>query len=217
LGVERAAEVSSNSNYWRKGTAVFVQVFQAKVRDRDLWARQAEVWRREIKPKTKGFLGFTSGVTADGQMITVVRFKSAEAAKADSDLPEQGAWLEETTQAFDGEVTFHDCVEVDELFEGGSNSAGFVQVMQGRAKDQQRMRSEEKAMEPELRQLRPDLIGATTAWHGDGGFTQVAYFTSEAEARKNERVMGESSFFQKFMSLIDGEMKFYDFTDPDFE
>jgi len=79
------------------------------------------------------------------------------------------------------------------------------------------MRSEEKVIEPELRKIRPDLIGVTTAWHGDGGFTQVAYFASEAEARKNEKVMAESPFFQNFMSLIDGDMEFYDLPNPVFE
>ena len=71
---------------------MFVQVFQAKVRDADLWARRVETWRREIRPKMTGFLGFTSGITADGDMITVVRFKSEETARVDNDLPEQEAW-----------------------------------------------------------------------------------------------------------------------------
>jgi hypothetical protein len=196
---------------------MFVQVFQAKIRDADLWERRVATWRQEIKPKTTGFLGFTSGVTADGQMITVVRFTSEEAAKVDNDLPEQGAWFEETTKAFDGEVTFHDCREVDEMFGGGSDDAGFVQVMQGRAKDQEQMRTRGKDLEPEMHKLRPDVIGGTVAWHGDGGFTQVVYFTSRDEARTNEQAMAESPVFQEFMSLIDGDLTFYDLTNPDFE
>jgi hypothetical protein len=197
--------------------AMFVQVFQAKVRDTDLWARRVEAWRREIKPKTTGFLGFTSGVTADGEMITVVRFKSEETAKVDSELPEQGTWFEETSKAFDGDVTFHDCRDVDVLFDGGSNDAGFVQIMQGRAKDQEEMRSRQNDMEPELRKVRPDLIGAIIAWHGDGNFTQVAYFPSEQEARKNEQAMATSPVFEQFMALIDGNLTFYDITKPDLE
>jgi hypothetical protein len=195
---------------------MFVQVFQAKVRDADLWARQSDVWRAEIRPKTTGFLGFTSGVTSDGEMITVVRFTSAESAQVDSDLPEQGAWFEATTKAFAGEVTFHDCNDVDVLLDGGSDDAGFVQVMQGRAKDQEQMRGQMRDMESELREVRPDLMGATMAWHGDGGFTQVAYFTSEAEARTNEQAMAQSPVLARFMSLVDGDMTFYDLTGPDF-
>jgi hypothetical protein len=196
---------------------MFVQVFQAKIKDADLWARRVATWRKEIRPKTTGFLGFTSGVTADGQMITVVRFTSQEAAKVDNDLPVQGAWFEETTKAFDGDVTFHDCAEVDEMFGGGSDAAGFVQVMQGRAKDQARMRTRGKELEPELHKLRPDVLGGTVAWHGDGGFTQVVYFTSQEEARKNEQVMAESQIFEEFMSFIDGDLTFHDLTRPDFE
>ena len=55
---------------------MFIQVFQAPLSDADLWSRQVDTWRREIRPKTTGFLGFTSGVTAEGYMITLARFKS---------------------------------------------------------------------------------------------------------------------------------------------
>ena len=196
---------------------MFIQVFQGKLRDADLWSRQVEKWRREIKPKTTGFIGFTSGVTAEGYVITVVRFRSEEAAKVDNDLPKQGAWFEQASKAFDGEVVFHDCREVDVLLDGGSNSAGFVQIIQGRAKDQKQMRGQAKETETELRQIRSDLIGATVAWHGDGGFTQAAYFTSEQEARQNEQAMARSPFYGRFMSMIDGDPAFYDLRSPVFE
>ena len=196
---------------------MFVQVFQGKVSDADLWARQVEKWSKEIKPKTTGFLGFTTGTTADGHMITIVRFESEEKARVDSELAEQGAWFEQTTQAFDGEITFHDCAQVDFLLAGGSDEAGFVQVMQGRAKDQQKMRGLQKDMEAALRELRPDLLGATIAWHGDGGFTQASYFTSEQEARANEQASARSPLFEQLMSLIHGDLTFYDLTDVAFE
>jgi hypothetical protein len=196
---------------------MFVQVFQAKVRDADLWARQVSTWRQEVRPKTIGFLGFTSGVTTDGQMITAARFKSEDSARVDNDLPEQAAWFEETSKAFNGDVTFHDCRDVDVILDGGSNQAGFVQIMQGRAKNQEDMRAEEKAMEAELHEVRPDLIGGFTAWHGDRRFTQVIYFQSEQEARKNEQVMAESPLYEQFLSLIDGDLTFYDLPTPDLE
>jgi hypothetical protein len=75
-------------------------------------------------------------------MITLARFRSEEAVKVDNDLPEQGAWIEVTSKAFEGEVTFHDCREVDSLLDGGSDDAGLVQIMQGRAKDEKQMRHE---------------------------------------------------------------------------
>ncbi len=196
---------------------MFVQVFQAKVGDPALWAERVGVWRREIRPKTTGFLGYTSGVTTDGEMVTVVRFESAEAAKVDNDLPEQGAWFEATAKAFAGEVTFHDCTEVDVLGGGGSDAAGFAQVMQGRANDEAFMRRRLPELEPELRAVRPELIGGLIAWHGDGGgFTEVVYFTSEEAARKGEVAMAETSLPETFGSMIDGALTFFDLTDPDF-
>ena len=195
---------------------MFVQVFQAKVRDPGAWLRRGEIWRKEIRPKTTGFLGYTSGVTDDREMITVARFKSEDAAKADNDLAEQGAWFEESSKLFDGAVTFHDCRDADVLLDGGSDDAGFVQVMQGRAKDQENMRTRMKEIEPELRRVRPDLLGGTIAWHGDGGFTQVAYFASEAQARQGEQEMAATDLREQFMSLVEGDLRFYDLNSPDF-
>ena len=104
------------------------------------------------------------------------------------------------------------------MFGGGSNDAGFVQVMQGRVKDQDEMRRRDKEMQPELRKMRPDIIGGVTAFHGDGGgFTSATYFTSEAEARNGEKEMGESDMFKEFMSMFEGELTFYDLTEPQFD
>lgn len=194
---------------------MFVQVFQGQLADVDYWDRQCVRWRKEIKPLTTGFLGYTSGVTADKYAITIVRFEDEAKAQADSSLPEQGAWFEETQKAFSGEVIFHDCNEVDVMFGGGTNDAGFIQVIQGRAVDQERFRAESKQAEAELRKLRPDLIGGLTAWHGDGSFTDVAYFTSEAEARKNEKAMEGSPLMEQYQSMFDGEPAFYDLTKLD--
>ena len=38
-----------------------------------------------------------------------------------------------------------------------------------------------------LAEMRPDLIGAVTAYFGDNEFTELAYFTSEEAAREGER------------------------------
>jgi hypothetical protein len=37
-----------------------------------------------------------------------------------------------------------------------------------------------------LARMRPDVIGGTVGWPGDGSFVQTVYFTSEGEARKAE-------------------------------
>jgi len=194
---------------------MFVQVISGKVKDADLMARQSERWISEIKPGVKGYLGSTTGVTPDGRSITLARFESAEAAAANSGNPQQTAWWNETSKAYDGEPTFIDCTDVDTMFGGGSNDAGFVQVIQGRAKDEAAMRSEIGAMESELRSHRPDILGMTIAWHGDGGgFTQAVYFRSEAETRKMETATENDEMREQYMSMFAGPPTFFDLRTP---
>jgi hypothetical protein len=195
---------------------MFVQVIQGQLVDVDLWRSTGETWRTQLKPKSVGFLGSTSGVTAGGYAITMARFESESAARANSVLPEQDEWFAQVAKAYDGEVTFHDCSEVDLLFGGGSDQAGFVQIIQGRAKDQAAMRAG-GPNEDELHKLRPDLLGGVIAWHGDGAFTQASYFTSEREARENEKAMADSPMMGEFMALIDGTPTFYDLAEVTFD
>ncbi|MDQ1521593.1 MAG: hypothetical protein QOI55_2666 [Actinomycetota bacterium] len=196
---------------------MFIQVIQGKVSDPDHLNRQLQRWRTEIKPGATGYLGATGGVTADGRSISLVRFDSETAADANSTRPEQGAWWNETAKAFDGEISFHNCREVDTAFGGGSNNAGFVQVMQGRANNETEMRRRVAALEDRLRERRPDILGMAIGWHGDGGFTQAVYFTSQDAARKGEAATENDDLRHEFMSLIDGEMTFFDLTAPDID
>jgi hypothetical protein len=196
---------------------VFIQIIQGTVSDAEALRRSIARWQKEIKPGAEGYLGSTSGVTADGRSITLVRFESEAAARANSERPEQGAWWSEASKAFGDDVTFHDCEEVDIAFGGGTDSAGFVQVIQGRAKDQAEMRRVGTEVEEDLHALRPDILGITIAWHGNGGFTQAVYFTSQEAARAAETGMQGSELSRRFMLLMDGEMTFYDLTEPDFD
>ena len=165
---------------------MFVQVVEGRVRDRDAMRARADQWVRELGPSATGWLGTTAGVADDGTFVAVVRFESEAAAQANSDRPEQGAWWEETKAHFDGDVTFTNCPDVDTFGAGGSDDAGFVQVMQGRA-DRERVAAEMPALEEPMRRMRPDVIGGIAAWPGDGTFIQVVYFSSEEEARQGER------------------------------
>jgi len=194
---------------------MFVQVIQGKVKDADLLARQSERWVAEIKPGVKGYLGSTTGVTPDGRAITIARFESAQAAAANSGNAQQTAWWNETAKAYDGEPTFVDCTEIDTLFGGGSDDAGFVQVIQGRAKDQAAMRKEVTSMETALRTERPDILGITMAWHGTAGdFTQVVYFRSEAETRQAEKAKENDELRRRYESLFAGPPTFFDLRTP---
>jgi len=167
---------------------MFVQVITAKVVDPDGLARQMERWERELRPGAEGFLGGTSGVTDDGRFIALARFESEEAARRNSDRPEQGAWWAETEKTLE-DVRFQNGTNVVTMRGGGSNDAGFVQVMRGRVLDAAKLdelTSRAGEFEAALANHRPDVIGDITVVHDDGTYTDAVYFTSEAEARQNE-------------------------------
>jgi hypothetical protein len=197
---------------------MFVQVVQGKAKDAAGLKKQWERWDQEIKPGATGYLGSTGGVTADGEFITLARFESQDAAKANSDRPEQTKWWEETSQYLDDPM-FHDCTEVELMKDGGSDQAGFVQVIQGKVTDVEKARALDREGQDQMNEMRPDVIGGVVAWHPENGrFTNAIYFTSEAEARAKEKESSDSPEFQKFMSewqaISDGEPKFLDITEP---
>ncbi len=164
---------------------MFVQMIEGRVGDVDGLRRHVETWMSDLAPGADGFLGTTGGVTADGTFVAVVRFESEAAARANSDRPEQGAWWDQAKGSFDGEVTFTDCPEVDTFGAGGSDDAGFVQIIKGRA-DRSAVAPFAQELEETIRRRRPDVIGGIIGWLGDATFVQVVYFTSEAEARTAE-------------------------------
>jgi hypothetical protein len=197
---------------------MFIQIIQGTVTDPDALQRSVERWRTEIKPGARGYLGSTGGVTPDGRGITIVRFESAADAQANSDRPEQAAWWNEASKAFGDDITFHNCNEVEALLGGGNDSAGFVQVLQGRTNDEAGMRKIGLASQDELHALRPDILGVVIAFHGDGGFTQVIYFSSHDAARTGEKAMQESpELGQRLRSTTDGDITFFDLDEPDFD
>jgi hypothetical protein len=166
---------------------MFIQTIQGHVSDADELKAGLDKWARELAPRAIGWLGTTSGVTADGTFIALVRFDSAESARRNSDRPEQHQWWMETAKLFSGEVIFRDSREVELMAGGGSDQAGFVQVIQGKVSDEARVRDLDRRMLPRLSELRPDVLGGVNAYHGDGAFTTAVYFTSEQAAREGER------------------------------
>ncbi|MGH3586863.1 MAG: hypothetical protein ACRDQ0_11115 [Pseudonocardia sp.] len=168
---------------------MFVQVFQGHVTDAGQVRQALDDWMERLAPDAEGWLGSTGGVIDDGTFVGVARFASAEAAQRNSGRALQGEWWSGLSKLFSGEAEFHDCSEVDTARGGGSDQAGFVQVIQGRATDVARLRELTSAFDQRFPDLRPDLLGFTSALHNgeEGAFTQVAYFTSEAEARGGEK------------------------------
>jgi hypothetical protein len=195
---------------------MFVQAFEGRVADRDGLRRQLERWMSELRSDAKGFLGSTAGVTDDGAALVFARFETSSDAKANSERPEQGQWWAETEKCFDGEVTFTDSDDVDSFLAGGSNEAGFVQVMKGRGTDRARMRTLDEQFEAYAPSFRPDLLGGYRMWTGPDSYIEVAYFTSESEARVGEskeppaELAAQMGDFEALMANVE----FVDLRDP---
>lgn len=197
---------------------MFVQVIQGKATDPDAVMQAMDAWDRDLRPGAIGFLGSTAGISPSGEFFASARFESEEAARANSDRPEQGEWWASMEKGL-SDVLFHDCTEVEEYAGGGSNDAGFVQVIQGKVTDVDRARELDRDMEDWMPGTRPDVLGSYTAWHPENGrFTSVIYFTSEAEARENEKKMNDDPQAQKSFEMMqeisDGEPHFIDLPDP---
>ena len=166
---------------------MFIQVLEGTTNDAKALRERLDIWERDLRPGAIGYLGSTGGCTASGDCIMVVRFESREAAERNSARPEQTAWWEETAKCFDGPVTFHDTEDVQVMTHGELDEAHFVQVMEGHVSDHDRALALENDADPMLAELRPELLGSVMAMYDEDGFTQVAYFTSEEEARRGER------------------------------
>lgn len=166
---------------------MFVQVIQGRVTDPKEARAALDRWAQELAPGATGWLGTTAGVTDDGSFIAVARFASEDAARRNSDRPEQDQWWAETSKLFEGEATFRDSTDVDLDIYGDPDSAGFVQVIRGRSGDPARARELMGQNSDAWAAFRPDIIGSLGAAHDGGSYTAVLYFTSEAEAREGER------------------------------
>ena len=166
---------------------MFIQIIQGKCTRQDECREMGERWLRELAPGADGWLGGTYGFTDEDQFMAIVRFDSRESAQANGARPEQGAWWQEMERLFDGPVEFHDCDDVTLMLEGGSDDAGFVQVIRGKVDDATTMKKMMTDTEM-LHEMRPDIIGGTLAIEEDGTFIETIAFTDEESARRGEQV-----------------------------
>lgn len=194
---------------------MFIQIIQGRCSRQDELHALADEWRRDIAPGAAGWLGGTYGFTDDDLFVGIVRFESREAAMANSDRPEQGAWAERMMALMDGPMEFHDCDDVTLFLDSDADSAGFVQVIRGRVDDPERL----KAMLADtdtLHEMRPDIIGGSLAIEADGTFTETVAFTSEAEARERESMEMPAEMRDDLESVMQGAT-FYDLRHPWFD
>ena len=196
---------------------MFVQVIQGQVSDPEQARAALDRWARELAPGAGGWLGSTAGVTEDGRFIALARFESEEAARRNSDRPEQDRWWAETARLFTDEAAFKDSDDVVVDVIGEPDEAGFVQVMQGRASDADRARELMAQDSSEWAAFRPEIIGSVTVGHEGGAYTMAIYFTSEEAAREGERKEPPPELqaqMEEMAALSIGEPEFFDLRQP---
>jgi hypothetical protein len=196
---------------------VFVQVIQGQAPDAGKLRAALDRWAQELAPGATGWLGSTAGVTEDGRFIALARFESEEAARRNSDRPEQDRWWAETSQLLTGEATFEDSSDVTLDLAGNPDDAGFVQVIQGRGSDPDRARELMGQDSSAWAAFRPEIIGSVAVGHEGGAYTMAMYFTSEAAAREGERKEPPPELraqMEEMAALSVGEPEFFDLKQP---
>lgn len=194
---------------------MFVQVVEGRTSDAEALMALGERWQEDVRPGAVGYLGVTAGVTADGRAVAIVRFEDEASARANSARAEQTAWFEQMAKVYDGEPSFTESSDVTEWMGGGSNDAGFVQVMKSTGVDRATVERMDDAFEPFAKE-RPDLLGGLRIWTGPDSCIDVAYFTSEAEARKGEQAELPDEIKELMGELEQGlgETEYLDLTSP---
>ena len=199
-----------------KGTTMFVQVIHGAVRSESEAREMLDRWMDEIRPGAVGWLGTTAGLTSDGELMVIARFASEEEARRNSDRREQGAWWSEMEKQFTGSVTFHDCTDAALLLDGGSDDAGFVQVIQWPSAGSRTAAEFADLSGRLIREYRPDVIGGIVAVASDGTMFDVVFFSSEEEARRAEAepLPEEAEAQMQEMAGALGEPTYYDLSAP---
>jgi hypothetical protein len=164
---------------------VYIQMAQGKCDRQDEMRRIVDNWSAAMAER-EGWLGGTYGFTDDGRFVGVTRYASAaDCERLFADELSQQSWA--TAQRICEDLVMHESGDVTMMLEGGSDSAGFVQVMRGHIGDPERFRhlaSDE--MTSMLHQARPEVIGGTLAVEPDGAFIETIFFTDEDSARHGE-------------------------------
>jgi hypothetical protein len=196
---------------------MFVQIIQGQISDPRQVRAQLDRWADELADGSIGWMGTTAGVTDDGTFVALARFESEEAARQNSDRPEQSAWWEGTAPLFTDTPVFHNSTSVDVDAPGDPGQAGFVQVMQGRSSDPDRARELMASDPTDWRAFRPEILGTVMVAHDGDAWTMAIYFTSEAAAREGERKEPPPEamkVMEQVNALNLGEPRYYDFKQP---
>lgn len=194
---------------------MFIQVIQSKTSRRQEVRDLLDEWATSMED-AGGWLGGTYGFTDDGDFLAVVRFESRELAMANSDDPRTSAFAERMAALMDGPVQFQDCDDVTVFLDGGSDDAGFVQVIRGHVDDPDVVKSGLLADVDAVKEMRPEIIGGTFAVDANFDFTQTVAFTDEDSARQGEQQEPPEEVREALEALTSGA-SFYDLREVWFE
>ena len=193
---------------------MFVQVIEGRTADEAALRELVQRWERDVMPDATGFLGTTAGVASDGTAIAFVRFVDEAAARWNEGRPEHAAWWQELVEVLGGRPAVTESADVALLLAGGSDDAGFVQIVRAAAPDRDQI---DALMTPDrvaaVQRSRPDLIGSLRVWLDDGSFIEAAYFTNEHAARDAEHSDDYENAEALFAAAY-GPMSFVDLPAP---
>jgi hypothetical protein len=182
---------------------VFIQMVQGRCSRPDEMRGIVDGWCNAMADRP-GWLGGTYGFTDDERFVGVVRFDSQSACRECADAPDAPMWWAAADELFDGSAEIHESEDVSMMLDGGSDSAGFVQVMKGRVGDADKFRHfmTDTEVTSMLHQTRPEIIGATLAMEDDGTFVETIAFTDEDSAREGEQLEMPEEMQQDFESAM---------------
>lgn len=194
---------------------MFVWVLEGKASDPEEIGRQLGHWINRFG-STPGYLGATGGVTDDRRFVLFVRWESEEAANELLADPEHQAWWVEFQRSFDGAVEFTESGDATTYLAGGSDAAGFVQLMKVAGVGRAVIDNADREFEKIAGDMRPDLIGGIRVWTTPDCYIEANYFTSESEARSGEQQAPPEEVaagFAEFMEMIK-DAEYFDLTEP---
>lgn len=165
---------------------MFLQVIIGRVADLGDLQASLRRWRTDLAPGAIGWLGSTAGMVGDDIFVSLARFETLEAARRNSDQPEQHQWWMETAKAFHAEPHFLDCEKVTTFGDGPSAEAGFVQVILAHGASFERLNAMMVPQEAAIMAHRPEILGGISGATAEGQLIDAIFFTDEASARAGE-------------------------------
>jgi hypothetical protein len=193
---------------------VFIQMVQGKCSRQDDMRMLVDAWCTQMADRP-GWLGGTYGFTDDDRFVGIVRYDSEAACRDYRAEADAGMWWAEAESLMDGSCEIHQSGDVTMMLEGGSDDAGFVQVMRGHVgnADLLRKMTGDTEMTNMLHEARPEIIGSTLAIEDDGSFIETVAFTDEESARKGEQTEMPAEV-QQDMAAAMADVEFIDLHRP---